>query len=140
MKQTTAIKIQSVKTVNDYLQILLKNFDCVNCKPGRLSKATVIYTITNALSPQNSILVQNMKTKALETENIKQFIEVIQANFNCNQEFTPKASQELVSNTAKLILLVNLKEIDEMPASENKKPSLKPAPEIKPPVTTKKKR
>jgi len=113
MKPTTESKIKNTNTLNEYLNVLLQNFACENCKPGRFVKSTLIYNITAKLSPQSALLIQAMKIRAMETENIKHFIEVIQANFNTNQIFTENAKLLLVENTKSLLLLTGLKENEE---------------------------
>lgn len=123
MKTTTIKQIQSVNTLNDYLTVLQNNFNCEACKIGLLVRHTLINTLLNKLSGTNVIVNQAIKAKAVQAETVKQFIDIVKANFNTNNLFTESAKKNLVSDTETLLLLTRLKEKDEKPTgpSEEKK-------------------
>lgn len=125
MKTTTIQKIEKVITLNDFLNVLESEFKTEECKPGRLTKGIVINLITSKLSGQNPILIQALKVKALEAENIKEFIKIIRKEYNGEQNFTETAKAELVLNTQRLVGLTFLKERN--PETETKKATAKTA-------------
>lgn len=118
MKTTTVQKIEKVVTLNDFLNILESDFKTEECKPGRLTKGIVINLITSKLSGQNPILINALKVKALEAENIKEFIKIIRREYNGDQNFTEAAKAQLVENTNRLVGLTFLKERDSETATK----------------------
>ena len=115
MKATTNKEIENVNTLNDYLNVLQKNFNCEACKIGLLVRHTLINTILNKLSATNIILAQNVRVKVTQAATVHQFIEIVKANFNTQEQFTQAAKKNLVSDTETLLLLTRLKEKDETP-------------------------
>jgi hypothetical protein len=115
MKQETIKKIGNCKTLEDYLKCLQENFNTLECKPGRFIKSTLIYSLSSKLNAQSPLITERIKIKALESENIAEFIKLIQANFNTKQLFSVKALGNLVGDTEKLLDLTGLKEKATMP-------------------------
>jgi hypothetical protein len=108
MIQATINKIENAKNLSEYFNILQENFNCENCKPGRFIKATLCYTILNKIGPQGPEVTDKIKNLCLDTPNIKEFIEVLKQNFNCeNIKITPGT---IIKETKNLILLINLKD------------------------------
>ena len=134
MKQATEIKIKNVKTLNEFLNVLNSEFKTVECKPSHFIKVTLIYTLISKLNGQSIVIPANVKAEATQAPNISEFINVIKLNFNCEQKFTN--TNNLISDTNKLLILTGLKEKD-----ENEAPA-KPAPAkkiVKPETPLKKK-
>lgn len=110
MKQSNQVKIENVKTLKEFLNVLQTEFKTEECKPSRFIKSTLIYTLISKLSAQNVIVTSAIKTRATETESIQEFINVVKANFNCEQQFTN--TKNLVKETEILLKLTGLKEKD----------------------------
>lgn len=128
MKQTTIKKIESVTTLNEYLDVLESEFKTEECKPGRLTKGIVINMLTAKLTAQNPILIQGLKVKALEADSIKSFIKTIRSNYNGEQNLSDLAKAQLVENTQRLMGLTRLQENDgEKKAPATKAPAKKVA-------------
>lgn len=110
MKQQTKNKLETVKTLGEFLDVLQSEFKCSECKPGRLVKDALVRTILSKLSGSNVFVNENLRIKCLEAKDINEFIKIIKLNFNTAIQFTPQAKQKLESDTNALILLTGLKE------------------------------
>ena len=128
-----------IKTVNDYLNYLLEYFDTDNCRPGKIMKGTLIYTILGMIREQNPITVQTAKIKAMEANNITEFIVVIKTYFDCNHVITINL-EDLQDKTEQLCKTISLKlkqapvKVNEAQAeliAETSNPDHKTKPELK---------
>lgn len=110
MKIEIRNKLKAVNTLNDYLNFLQTEFKSKECKPGYLSKSTLCYFIAD-LCKNNSVKIENFETiknKAIETNNIFDFIEIIKSEINVNFNFSDNAKNELFIYTNKICLFINL--------------------------------
>lgn len=137
MKQTTAIKISTANTLGEYLSALQECYNTKECKPGRFKKSTLIFALMSKLNGQNQFSITNVKNKALEAENIFEFIEIIKNNFNTGAVISENAKKTLIQDTEKLLAIIPMEETG--PAPEQKVKKAEPA-ETKTPAPAKKKR
>jgi hypothetical protein len=137
MRQTTIKAISECNTLKEYLSALQNNFQVENCKPGKLIKTTLIYSIVSKLDPGYKIS-ETTKNMAVNSQNMKEFIDLIDENFN-NVKFTDSVKNQLLHNTQMFCGLLNLKENEEKPVM--KQPETPPAkPTLKEKVKNKFKR
>jgi hypothetical protein len=66
MKQQTIKQIESVNTLNDYLNVLQNNYNCEAAKIGLLVRHTLTNTLLNKLSGTNVIVNQALKNRFLK--------------------------------------------------------------------------
>lgn len=110
MKQQTKLKIENSKNLGEFLDTLNSEFDCVNCKPGKLTKDILIRTLISKVKSSNVIINESVRTKALASENVSELIKTIKTNFNVKEEFSEGAKKELLNSAITLTTLVKLKE------------------------------
>ena len=110
MKIDTRNKLKAVKTLNEYLNFLQNEFKSKDCKPGYLSKSTLCYFIAD-LCKNNGVKIPNFETiknKAIDSNNIFDFIEIIKKELNADFNFSSNAKDELFIYTNKICLFINL--------------------------------
>lgn len=106
--KTKKINFEKIQTLQDFLNGLKKNFDCENCKPGKIVKNTLARTILGYLNT-SPLIAEKVRINCMSAENLLQFIESIEKNFNCEIQFSNEAKMKLEKNFDSLILLTNLK-------------------------------
>jgi hypothetical protein len=108
MKPQTQKEIENVKTLKEYFEVIEKNFNTLECKPGNFVKATLVYVIVSKLSGTNILVSDEVRQKVSDSKNIQEFIDIIKLNFNLNNQITN--TKQLVYDLEKLLRLTNLKE------------------------------
>ena len=135
MKPEIADKIKQSITLNDYLNTLLKYYDCENCQPSGFIKSTIVFKLVGMLNGVNVIVTEAVRIKCLNSGNIKEFINIIVQSFNLNGNLSTASKINLVDNTEMLLKLTGLKELENInfKKAETQKPELKKAIETKAP-------
>ena len=113
MKTTTRNKINNINTLKDFLNCLQIDFKAKECKPGYLSKSTLIYYIAD-LCKRNDVNINNfeaLKTKCLNSDNIYDFIEILKDEIKENFNFSDNAKKDLYNYILKIKTFINLQEI-----------------------------
>jgi len=108
MKTETKIKLEQVKNLGEYLEVLKTSFNCVECKPGNFVKATLIFTLMKKLNITDASIINKVKNMVLQSKNISEFTEILKNNFDCNLPFSN--SKNIVADTQMLLSLLTLRE------------------------------
>lgn len=108
MKAEIKNQIENCKNIGEYLTVLENNYLLAECKPGKFSKNILIQSLSSKL--QNIIIDNYVREKAVNSNNMLEFLDVVRKNFNTDIEFTKDAKSKLMLNTGFIINLVMLKE------------------------------
>lgn len=109
MKTEIKNKIDKVTTLGQFLEVIKSEYKCTECKPGKLAKDILIRTILKQVN-SNAFVNENIRLKAMQSENIEQLIETIKGNFTTELQFSGTAQKNLAGNLESLCKLISLKE------------------------------
>lgn len=101
--------IEESKNLKEYSQALQNGFNLKECKPGKFMKNTFIYALIGKLGKDFKISDETKK-QALDTENMEEFMKLIESNYNTKAEFSPTVRNSLVFHTEAFQKMINLKE------------------------------
>lgn len=113
MKTTTRNKINNIESLKDFLNCLQSDFKAKECKPGYLSKSTLIYYIAD-LCKRNNVSINNfeaLKIKCLNSDNVHDFINILKDEIKENFNFSESTKKELYTYILKIKTFINLQEI-----------------------------
>lgn len=108
MKTETKTAIESCKNMGEYLTALNNNFLLEDCKPGKLAKDILVNTLSSKF--QNVSIKPEVRTQAVNSANMLEFLNVVKNNFDTTVPLSINAKQKLVPNTQLICTLVRLKE------------------------------
>jgi len=101
-------KLSGVKTVNDYLNYLLENYNTDNCRPGKFAKGILINTLSSMATSQSPRSIQLASSQAVNANNITEFIVIIKRSFDVNSAIN-STEEKLIKSTDALCKIVSLK-------------------------------
>lgn len=109
MKTETKKAIEESNNLKEYVQALQNNFKLKECKPGKFLKNTFIYALISKLGNDFKIS-EETKQRALNTENMDEFLKLIESNYNTSSKFSDTVKNSLVFHTEAFQKMIQLKE------------------------------
>lgn len=101
--------LDDVKTIDNFLDHVLENYDTDNCAPGKFLKGTLTYSILDLMQTASPITKERVKMRCVESENITELINSIKSGMNCNYTFQPHELAKLPAKLEMLCTMISLK-------------------------------
>lgn len=109
MKTETKKAIEESNNLKEYIQALQNNFKLKECKPGKFLKNMFIYALISKLGSDFKIS-EETKRRALDTENMDEFLKLIESNYNTEAKFSVNVKSNLSFHTEAFQKMIQLKE------------------------------
>lgn len=103
-------EIKSCNTLVDYLNVLKRNYDLKGCSPSNMIKQLMLIQITKLVPKIHTpITLEAIKMKCLHSNNLLEFLQIIEKEITMQSDLSPEGKQKLVPATNDICKVTGLK-------------------------------